>query len=263
MGEVVSWNLLSFIVPAASLLKTFAHSNPASYKKFDDMPKSEQTAAVAGIANRVLNAENVQGSEHFERVQDMLREIPENVGPKTIESLLRNRLKVVKTETDEYPAFATGTDAQAGKYYIGIKPDSEVKQALPWVITHELSHILNDDPLNLCIIKTIASTGAAAFSVFVLGWSLLPSLGSVIITNCVTHAVYAQMSERTADDFAIKHCSKKQLEKGIIFLEFIKARRANGTYSKNLISWLLHSSENSRIAKIQKAVELFRKEKAA
>jgi hypothetical protein len=259
----MSLNLFTFTVPAISLLKTFDNSNPASYKKFDDMPESDQTAAVIAIVNRVLSAENVQGSEHFERVQDMLKEMPENAGPKTIESLVRYRLKVVKTETDDYPAFATGTDAQDGKYYIGIKPGFEVKPALPWVITHELSHILNDDPLNLCIIKTIASTGAAALSVFVLGWSFLPSLGSVIITNCVTHTVYTQISERIADDFAIKHCSKKQLEKGIIFLEFIKSCRENRTYSNNFLTWLLHPSENSRIAKIQKALGLFAKEKTA
>lgn len=259
----MSWNVLTFAVPAASLLKMFANSNPASYKKFDDMPESDQTAAVTAIVNRVLSAENVQGSEHFERVQDMLKEMPESAGPKTIESLLRYRLKIVKTETDDYPVFATGTDAQAGKYYIGIKPDSDVEQALPWVITHELSHILNDDPLNLCIIKTIASAGAAALSVFALGWSLLPSLGAVIVTNCITHTVCAQRSERAADDFAIKHCSKEQLEKGIIFFELTKARRATGAYSKNLITWLLHPSENSRIAKIQKALGLFGKEKTA
>jgi Zn-dependent protease with chaperone function len=189
--------------------------------------------------------------------------MPESAGSRTIESLLRYRLKIVKTETNDYPVFTTGTDAQSGKYYIGITPDSEVEQALPWVITHELSHILNDDPLKLCIIKTIASVGAAAFSVFALGWSLLPSLGAVLVTNCVTHTVYAQRSERVADDFAIKHCSKEQLEKGIVFFELTKARRATGAYSKNLITWLLHPSENSRIAKIQKALELFGKEKTA
>ena len=164
--------------------------------------------------------------------------------------------KVVKTQTDHYPVFTTGTDAQAGKYYIGIKPDPEAEQALPWVVTHELSHILNDDQLSLSICKTIASLGTATLSVIALGWSLLPSLGAVMIANCVTHAVYSQMSERAADHFAIKHCSKEQLKKGAAFFELIKARRENGTYSKNLITHLLHPSENSRIAKIQKALEV-------
>lgn len=227
------------------------------------MPQSDQTAAVKAIANQVLSSENVQGSEHFERVQDMLKEMPESAGPKTIESLLQYRLKIVKTETDNYPVFSTGTDAQAGKYYIGIKPDSDVEQALPWIITHELSHILNDDPLNLCMIKTIASTAASALSVFALGWSLLPSLCAVVATNCITHIVCAQRSERTADDFAIKHCSKEELQKGIAFLQLVKTRRATGTYSKNLITWLLHPSENSRIAKIQKELGLLEKAKTA
>ena len=250
-------------MPAIGLSRIFAHLNPASYKKFDDMPESDQSATVAMIANRVLSAENVQGSDHFERVQEMLQEMPENAGPKTIESLLRYRLKVVKTDTDHYPVFTTGTDAQDGKYYIGIKPDPAVEQALPWIITHELSHILNDDPLKLGIVKTIASLGTAAFSVFALGWTLLPSLGAVIATNCITHTIYSQRSERAADDFAIKYCSKQQLEKGVAFLKLIKARRSDGTYSNNFITRLLHPSENSRIAKIQKALEPFVKAKTA
>lgn len=252
----MSWNLLTFAVPAVSLLKLLGHSNPASYKKFDDMPESDQTAAVTAIVTRVLNAENVQGAEHFERIQDMLKEMPENAGPKTIESLLRYRLKVVKTEKGPYPVCATGSDIQAGKYYIGIKPDPEIEKALPWSITHELSHILNDDPLSLAIIKTMAGVVTAALSVFALKWSLLPSLGTVIITNCLIHTVCSQRSERAADDLAIKHCSKEQLEKGIALFELIKARRADGTYSKNLITWLLHPSEDSRITKIQNALGL-------
>ncbi|MBX9720024.1 MAG: M48 family metalloprotease [Candidatus Obscuribacterales bacterium] len=259
----MSWSLLSFALPAFGLLKVFAQSNPASYKKFDDMPQSDQAAAINAILERVLNAENVQGSEHFERTEDMLKELPDSAGPKTIQSLLRYRLKVVKTETDDFPVFATGTDAQAGKYYIGVKPDPEVEPSLPWVVTHELSHILNDDQLTLGIAKTIASLGMAALSTFVLGWSLLPSLGAVIVTNCVTHTVCSQRAERAADDFAIKHCSREQLEKGIAFFELIKARRASGTYTNNLITCILHPSENSRIAKIRAALGLAGKAKLA
>lgn len=259
----MSWSLLTFAEPAAGFLQILADLNPASYKRFDDMSESDQTAALTAVVTRVLNAENVEGAEHFERIQGMLKEIPGNAGPKTVESLLRYRLKIVKTETEDYPVFATGTDAQAGKYYIGIKPDPELEQALPWAITHEISHILDDDAFNLRIIKTIASVGTAALSVFALGWSLLPSLSAVFITNCVTHIVCAQQSERAADDFAIRHCSKVDLEQGITFFKAVKARRVKGLYSKNLMIRLLHPSEDSRITKIQKALELSGKVKTA
>lgn len=259
----MSWSLISFALPAFGLLKVFGLSNPASYKRFDDMPESNQAASVNAIVERVLNAENVQGAEHFERIEDMLKELPDSVGSKTIQSLVHCRLKVVKVETDDFPVFATGTDAQAGKYYIGVKPDFEMGTSLPWVITHELSHILNDDPLTLQIVKTVGSLGAAALSTFVLGWSLLPSLGATILTNCVTHIIYSQWSERAADGFAIKHCSREQLEEGIAFFELMKARRVRSVYKNNLITWALHPSENSRIAKIRDALGLTEKAKPA
>ena len=71
------------------------------------------------------------------------------------------------------------------------------------------------------------------------------------------------MVERAADDFAIKHCSKEQLEKGIALLELWKASRENGAYANNLYTWMSHPSENSRIAKIQKALDLSGKAKMA
>jgi len=259
----MSWNLLTFALPVATAQGVLAQLNPASYKELDRMPQSDLSAAVHAIAERVLQAEHVRGSEHFERIEDMLKELPDSAGPKTVQSLLRCRLKVVKTETDEMPVFTAGTDTWVGKYYIGINPDPEMEAALPWVITHELSHILNEDHIGLVLVKAVASLGVAALSTLVLGWALLPSLGAVVFTNCVTHTIFSHRMEGAADDFAIQHCSREQLEKGIACLELCQARRAKGNYKNNLITWILHPSDNSRIAKIRAALGVMGKEKPA
>lgn len=254
----MSWNLLSFSVPAFGLFNVFARINPASYKKFDETPESDQAVKVNAIVERVLNAENVPGSEHFERIQDMLQELPDSAGPKTIQSLIRCRFKVIKTEADDFPAFATGTDARDGKYYIGLKVDTEIERALSWIITHELSHILNDDPLQTSIFKTIGSLASASLSTFVLGLSLLPSLAALFLTTSLTHIICSQRGERAADDFAVKHCSRQELEEGIAVLALVKIRRAQGVYTNNPLLLMLHPSENSRIAKIRSALQLTR-----
>ncbi len=227
------------------------------------MPESDQADRINGILQRVLNAQNVQGTEHFERIREMLEGLPDSEDPKTIESLLRCRFKVVTTERDDFPVFVTGTDVKDGKYYIGIKSDPEVVPSLPWIVTHELSHILNEDQLTLGLAKTVVSLGMAALSTFVLGWSLLPSLGSIILTNWVTHIVCSQWAERAADDFAIKHSSREELQEGIKVLKLIKKRRASGIYADNLMTRICHPSEDSRIAKIRAALSFPKKERLA
>jgi len=257
------WNALAFALPAWSVLKCLGSMIPQSYKEYDALPKSPQAATIYAIVQKALDAENVAGSEHFERIQEMLQELPESAEPKTTATLLQHRLKVVNKETNslDAPVHATGTDAHGGKYFIAIKPDSQTEPALHWIVTHEFSHILNDDALNLTIVKTCTSLGAALFSIFALGLSLPASVAAVMVTNVVTHTMCSQMAERSADNFANKHCSKEELKHGIAFLEFLKARKATHSYANRFFSMLLHPSEDSRIANIRKA--LLEKAKAA
>jgi len=249
----MSWNILAFGVPALSFAKMLTLVSPASYLQFEKMPHSERTADVQAIVERVLHAENVPASPHYERIQDMLQNTASPT--KTISALVQSRVKIVDTQRDDYPAFTTGTDADAGKYYIGLNAGLGQK-ALPWIIAHEISHILNEDPLRMAMIKAAASSAATALFTFGLGWSLLSSAGGAVLTNCIVHGICSQRAEKRADDFAIRHCSKQELEKGIEFFETVKALRESGTYSKSWIVRLLHPPEEARIAKIRKAIEV-------
>ena len=137
----MSLNLLAYALPSISFLKVIAHLSSATYKKFEEMALSEHSDQVKAIVERVLTAQQVQGSEHFERIEDRLKELPDSAGDKTIQMWLRDRLKVVKDGIEGHPIFTTGTDAREGKYYVVIKLDPEMEPAIPWIVTHELSHI--------------------------------------------------------------------------------------------------------------------------
>jgi hypothetical protein len=87
-----------------------------------------------------------------------------------------------------------------------------------------------------------------------LGLSLLPSLGAVISTNIATHAICSHRAENAADDFAIGHCSRTQLEKGSAFFEKMKNHQKSFSlnFLKKIIVRVLHPSIDLRIAKIQR-----------
>jgi len=250
---VPGWNALAFAVPAWCLSRVLANINPQSYKALDARPKSSRASAVRTIMQQALNAENVQGSKHFKRIQGMLKTLPESAGPKTIQTLVQHRLKVLHI-SPKIPPYTQGTDAHHGKYFICVHNSSQMEPVLPWIVTREVSHILNNDVLNRHIIATITSLAVAVLSVFALGLSLPASLGAVMLTNAVAHAIYFQMAERTADNFANKHCSKEQLEQGIAYLELVQAPRATYSYANRFFAMLLDPSEDSRIAGIRKAL---------
>lgn len=132
------------------------------------------------------------------------------------------------------------------------------------IMRHEYTHIRNNDGIMLPCVTTVASTVAAILGCATL--SALPSLLLTSITSVSSYYLYSQFLERRADDAAIKHSDKKELQ---AFLKILKQgqtqslliRRLQGLKAKLIISStgdnrfdLSHPSMSSRIAKLEKAI---------
>ncbi len=246
-------NLLAFSIPGFSSYKLFACQASATYKELEQKAASQFNDIILPIVERAFNAENSPNAEHYERIQDMLKELPVGVN-RDIKSLLSQRIKVVDALETAGFAAATGCD---DKYYIILRKDIAQlgfdRACLPWMITHEVSHILNDDNFSRCFIKAATGFAAVAVSTFLLGLSLIPALGVAIGVNTATSVIIFHKTENQADDFAIRHCSRQELEKGKEFLEKVKDLKGKNKFY-NIVTRLMHPSEDSRIAKIQAAL---------
>jgi len=247
-------NWLAYAIPFLGVCKMFAQTHPKAYEKYEALMPAGQDNEVRAVIGRILKIENIEGSPLFERIQDMLAQLPGT--DKTVEVWVNRRIKVVHAETDDYPVAVTGTDGHDGKYYIVIQPGLKLET---WQIVHELSHILHEDTLRQTVTKAAASLVTTAIAVSGFGYSFWTSLAVGMSTNVIAHIVESQLVERAADDFAIRHCSDKELREGIAFLQGVKKLREGGTYSKNILVKSLHPSEDSRIAKIQAALKAKRK----
>ena len=229
----------------------------------------QEALNLASIANpnvvvKHINSKMLNNSDAFPRIQDLIDELPTFPVPKNIDSLLRHKIKVITSER-KYSSFSVtgiGSTDPCGQYFIHIHPsvynNKEAMSALPWIISHETSHILNEDRLVLAELSIISSLATAIFSSYVMNWSFASSLVATLAAQTIADTTFHRICEASADDFAIKHCSIEQLKKGLEFLEKSKARR-----DQHYSYWIrvkycrllsLHPSYESRISKIQKAI---------
>lgn len=267
----MSWNLLAYAIPLFGGLKTIAALQPATYRKYDDAPESAHSAVVKEVAERALNAENQPGATYQERIRDMIEELPDSVGVKNVKALVATRLKVASIRNEATPIHSTGTDLDIGtargKFFIGIHPDTERTsvEALPWICTHEICHLLEGDWVEITGVKAVVSLSATVLSTFVFGWALLPSVGTACLANIVTHVAMSRRAENRADDFANKHCTEEERRNAIAFLEQTKNTRPQGisTYLGKIVRAALHPSEEVRIAKIRSTFASADKRKTA
>ena len=329
----MSWNSLAYAVPAVNFLTAITATLPFAHKLHRHMPTSPLSEQVKAIIRPILTAENVEGSEHYDaiqellnelpqsnqsavinaifdlvfiksevvdaktseniknalktkessstlsdakvsvtylnkkilenpdafpRIQDLIDELPTSPEPRTIDSLLRHKFKVTTALNDYMPVGVAGIGSifPSGQYFVGVHPSTDPK-ILPWAIAHEVSHILNEDNLELACFAAASSLAGAFFSTYIMDWSLPTSLAVTLAAQTLGHTAFSRITEAAADDFALKHCSIEQLQSGIEFLEKSRANRANysyWTYLKNFRVLFLHPSFESRIAKIQKAI---------
>lgn len=329
----MSWNSLAYAVPTFNFLTGITALLPFCYNSHRHMPTSPQSEYIKAIIKPILTAENVEGSEHYDaiqellnelppsnqsavinaifdlvfikseavdaktsenikealtpkdspptlpdakisvlhlnkkmlenpnafpRVQDLIDELPTSPEPKTIDSLLRHKFKVTTALNDYMPVAVAGIGSlfPSGQYFIGVSPSTESK-ALPWLIAHEVSHILNEDQIELPFTGGICSLAAAFFSTYIMDWSLPTSLAITLTAQTLGYICSSREIEANADDFALKHCSIEQLQSGSEYLEKFRANRANYSYwtcLRNFKVLSLHPSFESRIAKIQKAI---------
>lgn len=249
----MSWNLLTYALPLYSAYSLIGQANPNSYKEYDKIHPSSRSDQIYAIVEKALKAENVKGSEHFEAIQDLLEDLPDSAGPKTIKTLISYRLKAIDVQGN-IQACTTGTDLNEGKYYLLINSNLK-KEVLPFIVNHELAHILKDDALVKRALKTVSSFAFSIIFASCLNWSLLPSLLGVIGTNVLVHHVISHIEENEADDFAIKHCSKEELKEAISFFKTIKVIKDTHASIYRVISQLLHPSEEARMLKISRAID--------
>jgi len=207
----------------------------------------------------VFDAELQPEAPYRETIQELIQDLPEVVTAKNVQALIATRLKVVSVKSEAMPIHSTGTPVDmgsaTGKWFIAIDPDMDepMKNALPWIATHEICHLLEGDALEIKAIKTIVSLAITVLSTAVFGWGLLAAVCAAMIANTITHIALSLRAEQRADDFANRHCSTAERMQAIAFLDHLKRSRTDSRMSSILRS-LFHPSEEARIAIIQRTL---------
>lgn len=256
----MSWNLLAYAIPLFGGIKTFSACIPSTYRKYEESSESLHSVVVKEVADRALSAEINSKGNYQKRIQEMIQELPDSISVRNLKAVLDRRLRVVSIKNDLKPIHSIGTDLDIGsvqgKFFIGIDPRIEktAQEALPWIVTHEICHILEDDWVEIPGIKTIASLSATILSTFVFGWGLIPSTITAIGTNFVTHVILSHRAENRADDFANHHCLPQEREKAMAYFEHIKNARSQqriSAFVEKIILSIFYSSYEERIGKIR------------
>ena len=178
------------------------------------------------------------------------------------------RTKFNFIENQQHPLLVSSAGTPETGYTIAVHPDA--KDCLQWAVTRELFFRVKDvDPSFLHTMCAIVSLVTSLFVALALPCSALPALGIVLIIDLALYTGLFRNSSIKADvsaskffggnsDQTIKERSES-LQKGITFLKLQKARRAQQSYWTQFRMWVLYPSEDSRIAGIQKIINILLK----
>lgn len=234
----MTWHLLSFIVPAYSFYRSITTAY-YDYKKYEKSAPHPLSKDVMKIVKDILEAENIQRPMLF---------------------------KIINGKKDAEPAFTRMVHTKEGaKYYIILHP--EIKEPfLPWVITREVSHILNNSEIFMDALKVTASftmsftTSFGALANFSNYLHCITAWGLTAVSPLLAQGVYTHISEERADDFAIKHCSNEELKRGVALLEEMQKIRLQSDPVRNPLDDFFHPPEYLRIEKIRQHLCVKKKE---
>ena len=259
----MSLNLLTFLVPAANIGSSVYSLAPSSYQKFTKWSTCDHAETIRNIVGRILNKEIAPGAPYHESLINSIQEgLPQSVQPKTIQTFLDTRLRIVLFPPGHHasnaisPMMTRGSDWDIGKepgtFVIALPADLE-EAAVPWFAARECCHLLNDAHLETKVYTAIASLAAAIFSTFVLGWTLLPSLGLTLLAQSIAHIVSSQREEKRADAFANLHCTDEEKKHAIALLQTREQFRSAGSFPvlDSLFKFLTYSLERERAAMIR------------
>ena len=260
----MSWIPLSFSVPLISAFKTIGRLNPKSYDEYETADVSSYENIVRDVALRILHAESAAGRKYAERIKDMIEDLPQHVTARNIESLFAARIKVAKHNHQAFPIHVAGTDIDVkpncGKYYIAINPmgkdgskEREVfEKALPWMVAHEMRHVLEDDQNTVSMLKTIASFSTCSLISVAFGYGFPAAAMSAVAAlgvNVITHSLLSKYYENKADVFANQHTTIEDRQKAVEWLELIKQARPPAGILEAAGS-VLHQKEDVRLQNI-------------
>ncbi len=248
------WNLFAYGVPLAAAYKTLGLCNPESYRKYEKSEESPLASLVREIVERSLScASEWGGTDYPEMVQDLL----DASDKKDVKAFIPHRFKVTSAGTEENPISVVGTDADRGssigRFFINIAPkiDDTTRAALPWIISHEVCHILETDWFEIGMCKTIASLFVSTVAVFWLQWTLIPSVLVAMTANVVTHIALSHRAEHRADAFANRVCTPDERNAGSEFLKASQLINEKAGFWGTVVRFISHPSEASRIANIE------------
>lgn len=256
-------------IPLVSLLSRFIHLHPRTYFLFYAAPDSLHQPLVHRVIRKILTNENRPGGRYYAQIQTKLKNLPCKGSPQTIDSWIQQRLKVTSVFSIEMfnNACAAGTEQDSerfkGKFIIDIcsAHNKHAADALPFIISHELGHILANDIKNILNLRIIVSLAAALFSRFALplwsdsGSTPIKAVGLNLAISFLTNTFYTLHREYQADEFAIEHVSAEDLKKAIPLLQELQEKQEKSLFQRISTALLSdHPSAASRIKRIQKAI---------
>lgn len=226
----MNWHLLSLIIPVCSFYKSVM-TPYNEYKKYEKGQPHRLSNAVMKIVKRVLQKENIH------------RQIV---------------LKVLNSSEDLVYSKVVATPEER-KYYIVLHPNI-CEASLPWVITREIFHILNESEIGLGAFRIYSSLITSLMtSIDIFKYSQHSCATAWALTAAsvaIAQAFHAHKTESRADDFALNHCSDEELIRGIEYLIMMERIRLHNNPENNRFVDFFHPPEGPRIQKILQYLDL-------
>lgn len=204
----MSWNWLVYVPSALSAISVVARFHEGTKAaSLHQLPVSRDEPYVKEVVQRILEKEYSKSSQlFFSTIDRMLREFPQrNSKAVVILTWINHYLKVVEPPTP-LPHLSSREIC-----CIPIRPYAGKQRDQQFVAAHELYHFLDDTKLSYYCVETITGLAATVFFNYCWEWNWPASLGGIILAQCALNSFFRHVKRREADDFAIKHCAKKNI----------------------------------------------------
>ena len=233
---------------------------PYKYKKLDEAQNHSQENEIKEKISNILNSA-FENTEYKEMIQDNLDELQD--GKKTINYFVETKIKIVSKESSN-PSLqgldiigSTGTSQ--GKYYIILpsKINENLQKALPWVLSHELAHVLEEDWLQFQLIKTIIVFSSTVFCIY-KKINFIPATIGIITLNVISQIYLHHKAENKADHLANSICKKDDLESAKKLLNYFESNSVGSGIKyklKNIYRLFTHPLTKNRVANIDISIK--------
>lgn len=246
------FSVLPFIPSALQGMAGIGLLSPGAYFREAKLADHPESARVKELMTRVLSAEVERGTELGKEMVERFDDLPEGTA-RTVGEWVNRRVRVVLDPGNRAPVQYRGTDLDLGSrkamHYIMLSASHSgpiTQEAIPFIIAHETSHLLNGDEGNTWIhLAGYSLVTAVAASVFT---GPIAALGAALAASGLGLMFESRRREAQADVFASQHTTPQERQAALVWMREVDRRMPLWA---RVLDFITHPSLASRMKKLE------------